>query len=205
MEANLDILAGYLDWNFLARQPAFRDLLLTRLLGHPLMRERLPWDYILSEAVAPADLASDLPAWSLRLRALADPTVRALAFKAFTRRVPVAAVLSLGSASEDYPAVPPSILARLPLDWEVLSADSRLTHQLRIDLLVRYQSFWHWPTLSRNPLLNSSEEYLSHPKLRPLWDWSWLSQYGQFINAQLSPFDLKIPFGASPLSLVGRY
>ncbi|MGI4761978.1 MAG: DarT ssDNA thymidine ADP-ribosyltransferase family protein [Janthinobacterium lividum] len=190
VEANLNDLAGYLDWHFLARQPNFRSLLLTQLLDHPVVRERLPWEYVLGEVVTPADLAADLPAWTQRLRALTASALRAEAFAAFTRRVPVAAVLSLGSARQDYPSVPPPVLARLPLDWEVLSADPRLAHQLSIDLLVRYRAFWHWPTLSRNELLNGSEEYLLHSELRSAWDWLWLSQHGQFINAQLSALEL---------------
>jgi hypothetical protein len=190
VEAHLNDLAPYLDWHYLVRQPAYHTLLLSQLLDHSVVRERLPWDYVLREAIRPTDLAADLPGWSRRLRVLTDPAVRQLAFAAFTQRVPVAAVLPVNSANSSYPEVTPSVLASLPLDWELFSADARLAHQLRIDVLVRYRAFWHWPTLSRNPLLNTNEDYLLHPMLRSLWDWAWISQHSQFIHGQMKSREL---------------
>ena len=183
VEAHLDTLAPYLDWNYLARQPAFAHLVLTRLLNHEVVREHLPWDHVLETLVAPDDLADNLPHWSRRLLLLANPDVSATARAAFTRRLPVEAVISdANAAARAYPPLSVRELVALPLDWTVLSSDSRLAHRLTVDTLRRYQSLWHWPTVSRNPEINADAAYLLDPSLRQRWDWAYISQHSAFIR-----------------------
>lgn len=182
VEAHLDTLASYLDWDYLARQPAFAPLVLSQLLDHDVVRERLPWDYVLEKLVAPSDLADNLADWSRRLLRLNEQASSA-ARAAFTRRLPIASIISDPNADgPTYRALSASELAKLPLDWEVLSSDSRLAHRLTVDTLRRYQSLWHWPTLSRNREFNDDASYLLHPSLRQRWDWSYISQHSAFIR-----------------------
>ncbi|MBJ6146315.1 DarT ssDNA thymidine ADP-ribosyltransferase family protein [Hymenobacter sp. BT559] len=183
VEAHLDTLAFHLDWDYLARQPAFASLVLTRLLDHEIVRERLPWDHVLEMMVTPSDLADNLLSWSRRLLLLTAPDVSAVARAAFTRRLPVASIISDSNTDGlAYPPLTTSELAALPLDWAVLSGDSRVAHRLTVDTLRRYQSLWHWPTLSCNPELNADAAYLLHPSLRQRWDWAYISQHSAFIR-----------------------
>ena len=183
VEAHLDMLVPHLDWNHLTRQPAFAPLVLTQLLDHEAARERLPWGYILEKLVAPGDLASNLIGWSRRLQVLIDPEVSADARTAFTRRLPVAAIIADHyDTTSDYPALSIRELAALPLDWTVLSGDTRLMHRLTVDTLRHYRNLWHWPTLSRNQEINANIAYLLNEHLRQRWDWEYISQYSSFIR-----------------------
>ena len=176
--AHLDALAAYLDWEYLARQPAMHPLIVSQLLDHPVAGPRLPWPFVLRHCFSPEEIGANLGEWTTRLNALDPPEVRAAAWQAFTRLVPVEAILAAPGQTL-YRAVPPAELRTMQLNWEFLSADNR-SHLFALDFLRRYRDFWHWPTLSRNLLLNANDNYLLDPNLRTRWDWEWLSEYSTF-------------------------
>ncbi|WP_210116042.1 DarT ssDNA thymidine ADP-ribosyltransferase family protein [Hymenobacter wooponensis] len=183
VEAHLETLAPFLDWVHLAHQPGFASLVVSQLLDHPVVRGQLPWDYVLEKLIAPSDLAENLSRWQQRLLSLTNPATQANACAAFTRSLPVEVVISdPNAATQAYPALTNGQLRALPLDWQVLSDDSRLAHRLTVGTLRRYQHFWHWPTLSRNPEFNADPDYLLNKDLKWHWDWSYISQYAAFIR-----------------------
>jgi hypothetical protein len=178
---HLEALASFLNWDYLARQPAMRSLVVSQLLDHPVVKQILPWEYVLSNCFTQAELAINLPEWTSRFNSLHSTDVRTGAWRAFTRQLPVEAILPAQDQTL-YPTISFPELRTMQLDWEFLSADSRLAHRLTLDLLRRYRSFWHWPTLSRNRHLNSDHDYLLDPNLRTHWDWEWISEHSKFIG-----------------------
>lgn len=161
VDVHLEAFVPFLNWGYVARQPGFVRLVLDRLLDHPVVREHLPWDYVLEKLIAPEDLVGNLLHWRRRLLILADPATKAKAYTAFTQCLPVDAIIVDPNATNQlYPALTDEQLRALPLDWEVLSDDMRLKHRLTVGTLRRYQRFWHWPTLSRNSEFNDDSAYL---------------------------------------------
>ncbi|QNE41912.1 DUF4433 domain-containing protein (plasmid) [Hymenobacter sp. NBH84] len=182
VQANWSPLAVYLDWPYLMRQPELYPLLHAHLLDHPVVKEYLPWDYILSQVISPDELVANLPLWSRRLTTLHNPEVRSAAFAAFTRQLPVEVIAPTPNGQPIYPRPEATPVSELPLDWPLLSADSRLAQHFTRETLRRYRNYWHWPTLSRNTELNANSDYLLCQDFSSLWDWTYISQYSLFIG-----------------------
>jgi hypothetical protein len=171
-----------LDWGYLTKAVLEKEDVTGGLLNYPIIVQRLDWVYVLESLINVAELIKELNRFAEIANSLEIAEQRNACWAVITRRLPINTIfpdLQNGAVSNQGFAKRDRVLR---YDWLHLSNTPRLHPYLTVAFVRRYKACWDWDALSRNQYLNNSHEYLLNADLRRLWDWGYLSEFGQFIR-----------------------